>query len=106
MILDFIKDNWQLIASVLTLICSLVIFILKKKPVMNEMDCILLKVMEKLPEWIAQAESLKGAEVKKSLVIESVKKFVKDEFSINLPDSYVALIGTYIENILLTPQKK
>ena len=106
MFFDFIKDNWQLIASVITLICSLVIFILKKKPVMNEMDCILLKVMEKLPEWISQAESLKGAEVKKSLVIESVKKYVKDEFSINLPDSYVALVGSYIENILLTPQKK
>lgn len=105
MVIDFIKENWQLIASVITLICSLVIFILKKKPVINEMDCILLKVLEKLPSWISQAESLKGADVKKSLVIESVKKYVKSEFSYSLPDSYIALIDSYIEKILETPQK-
>lgn len=105
MILDFIVKYWDLIASLILVIASIIIMAIRKKPVINEMDTILLKVLEKLPDWIQQAESLKGAEVKKSLVIESCKKYVLNQFSLNLSDEYVALIGSYIEAYLSTPQK-
>lgn len=102
---DFILTYWKEIVSLLLVIASVVIAALKKKPVINEMDNIILKVLEKLPEFINSAENFKGADVKKALVLESVKKFVKDQFSVNLPDSYIESIGIMIEAILSTPQK-
>lgn len=105
-ILDFIFDYWREIVSTVAVIASIVIMCIRKKPVINEMDNIILKVLEKLPEFINSAETFKGADVKKALVLESVKKFVKDQFSVNLPDTYLESIGCMIEAILSTPQKK
>lgn len=105
MMIDFLKLYWKEIVSLFLVIASVVIAALKKKPVINEMDNIILKVLEKLPEFINSAENFKGADVKKALVLESVKKFVKDQFSVNLPDSYIESIGMMIEAILSTPQK-
>ena len=103
---EFILTYWREIVSTIAVIASIIIMAIKKKPVINEMDNIILKVLEKLPEFINSAETFKGADVKKALVIESVKKFVKEQFSINLPDSYIESIGSMIEAILSTPQKK
>lgn len=105
-VLDFIVKYWDILASAILVIASIIIMAIKKKPVINEMDNILLKVLEKLPEWISSAESLKGAEVKKSIVLESVKKYVAEQFSLTLPDQYIAFISAKIEDILSTPQKK
>ena len=103
---EFILTYWREIVSTIAVIASIIIMAIKKKPVINEMDNIILKVLEKLPEFINSAETFKGADVKKALVIESVKKYVKEQFSINLPDSYIESIGFMIEAILSTPQKK
>ena len=105
MVINFLLTYWKEIISLLLVIASVVIAALKKKPVINEMDNIILKVLEKLPEFINSAENFKGADVKKALVLESVKKFVKDQFSVNLPDTYIESIGSMIEAILSTPQK-
>lgn len=105
-VIDFIVKYWDIIVSLVMVIASLVLALIKKKPVLNEMDNILLKVLDKLPEWINSAETLKGADVKKSLVLESVKKYVSNEFSVILPQSYIDFIGSKIEDILSTPQKK
>ena len=102
---DFIITYWREIVSTIAVIASIIIMAIKKRPVINEMDNIILKVLEKLPEFINSAENFKGADVKKALVIESVKKFVKEQFSVNLPDSYIESIGLMIESILSTPQK-
>lgn len=104
-IVNFLLDNWRMIVEIIILVVSLVVWLIKKKPNINEIDNILLKVFEKLPEWINSAETLKGAEVKKTLVMESVKKFIKEQFSVILPDSYINMIGCYVESILSTPQK-
>lgn len=104
-VLQFFQIYWREILAVLSVIATLVIWFIKKKPSLNELDNILLKVLEVLPTFILQAESIKGAEEKKALVLESVRVFVKDQFSINLPDTVMALVGTWIENILSTPQK-
>lgn len=105
-VIDFIVKYWDIIVSLVMVIASVVLALIKKKPVLNEMDNILLKVLDKLPEWINSAETLKGADVKKSLVLESVKKYVSNEFSVILPQSYIDFIGSKIEDILSTPQKK
>lgn len=104
--INFILEHWDVIVSLLMVIASVVLALIKKKPVLNEMDNILLKVLDKLPEWINSAETLKGADVKKSIVLESVKKYVSNEFSVILPQSYIDFIGSKIEDILSTPQKK
>ena len=105
-ITQFLLTYWREIVSTIAVIASIIIMAIKKRPVINEMDNIILKVLEKLPEWINSAESFKGADVKKALVLESVKKYVKDQFSVNLPDTYLESISQMIEVILSTPQKK
>lgn len=102
---EFCLQHWDFISSIILVIASVVIMAIKKKPVLNAMDNILIEVFSRLPEWINSAEALKGAEVKKALVLESAKKFVKDQFSMDLPESYISLIGEKVEAILSTPQK-
>lgn len=104
--LNFIKDNLSLIISIILVIISFVVSLCRKRPKMNEMDNILLATLEKLPELIRNAETFKGADVKKTLVLESVKTFVKDQFSVILSDQMLAFIGYQVEQILSTPQKK
>ena len=104
--IQFLLDNWQSLLSVILVILSFVLALIRKKPSINELDNILVEVLEKLPEWINSAETLKGAEVKKALVLESVKKYVKEKFSLNLSSSVLASIDSMIESILSTPQKK
>lgn len=120
--LEFLEKYWQVIAALLSVVASIVIWCLKKKPVLNQMDTILLAVFENLTQIINQVELLKckpvetelgtagvvtiSSEDKKSLALYAVKEFVKKQFSVNLPDSYISLIGKWIEDILSTPQKK
>lgn len=104
-IFDFILLHWETFASIILVIASIVLALLRKKPVLNEVDNILIQVLERLPGWICDAEVIKGAQEKKALVIASVRKFVKDQFSVNLPDSFYISLGQYIEIILSTPQK-
>lgn len=105
-VFDWLIDNYRLVIDFIVVIISLVFFFCRRKKVVNEMDNILLKVLEKLPSWINDAESFSGADVKKSLVLEAAKKFVMDEFSMNLPQSYLDFISSRIEDILSTPKKK
>lgn len=104
--INFIVEYRDIFAFIISVILSVIIMVIKKKPVINEMDKILLVVLEKLPEFINEAESFKGADVKKTIVLESVKKYVEDQFSVILPDSFIGLIGSKVEAILSTPQKK
>lgn len=105
-VLDFIIQYREILVSLLLCLLTFLIQFLRKKPVINQVDTILLCVLEKLPQFINSVESAKGGELKKVLVLESVKEYVKSEFSVNLPDSFIAFIGSHVENILSTPQKK
>lgn len=106
MVISFFKDNLSLIISIILVIISFIVSLCRKRPKMNEMDNILLATLEKLPEFIRSAETFKGADVKKTLVLESVKTFVKNQFSVILSDQMIAFIGYQVEQILSTPQKK
>ena len=73
-IVEFYQNNkelCQLIAYVLvSVISTIVLCLIKKKKVVNDMDLILKEVFERLPGLINDAEPFKGAELKKSLVME------------------------------------
>lgn len=104
-ILYFIVNHLEIIISSILVIISLVLQLIKKKPQLNEIDNILIRVLIRLPQWIQSAEFLEGADVKKTMVLNAVKKYVKDEFSLILPQSSLDFISARIEDILSTPQK-
>lgn len=108
-VLNFIianKEVFKLLAYLLiSVISTIIVVALKKKRVLNELDLILLKVFEKLPDFINQAELLKGPEVKKEFVLECIKQFVKENFSVNLAPTALNCLMAHVEKILSTPQK-
>ena len=108
-IIQFITENKELFKILLYILISVIstilVISLKKKKILNEMDLIILKVFEKLPDFINQAEVLKGPEVKLQFVLKCIEEFVKQEFSVNLPLSVLNSFRTPIEKILSTPQK-
>lgn len=105
--INFIIDNWQFFATFLSSVIGFIVVVfIKKKPVYNEFDNILVEIYSNLPAFIKAAEVFKGAENKKALVIESVKKFVLTHFHYSLTESQLSLIGFMVEEILSTPQKK
>lgn len=96
----------KLIWLIIVVISTIVVCCSKKKNVLNELDNILKEVLQRLPEWINQAEVFDGAEVKKQFVLRCAITFVKEQFSVILPASLIQVIGNAIEDILSTPQKK
>lgn len=103
---EFFVQNWQFfVALFVSVITSVMVWFIRKKPVLNEMDNILLRILENLPIWIIEVETLKGADVKKTAVLETCKKYARDEFSVILPQTIISYLGTCIEYILETPQK-
>lgn len=105
-VLNFFKDNWRILAECLLVVLSFVVLLIKKKPVLNQFDNILLWVFNKLPSLINDVESIKDGTIKKELVLQSVIKLVKSQFSYNLSDTDLAVVSSYIEAILSTPHKK
>lgn len=55
-VLNFLLENWQLLAMVLVLILEIVVFFLKKKPQVNLDDHIKSLIDEFLPGFILLAE--------------------------------------------------
>ena len=109
-LIQFLFDYWQFIVYILvSVITTIVVLVLKKKKVVNELDNILKIVLANLPRIVLSAEELIGSGngvEKKQVVLYSVIKFVKDQFSVDLPDSLIAYISERIEDILAAPQKK
>lgn len=103
-ILNFIVTNYRLIIEVVILIISVVVFILRKKPVSD--------ILSQLYGWIivgvnnAEKTDLKGAD-KLDHVVTFVMTAFHDKYgqSAKLPCS-IAYIEFLIESILSTPQKK
>lgn len=103
---EFFVQNWQFIVAVsISVLSSIGVWLIRKKPVLNQMDTILLCVLEKLPIWIQEVECLKGSDVKRTAVLNTASKYVLDVFHVNLSSECISLIGSWIEDILATPQK-
>ena len=108
-ILNFIITNKRLILEVVILIISVVVFILRKKPI-KFTDSVKTELIYWLPSAIIQAEKsgLKGEE-KYVCCLEWLYKFMCLENSMLFDEflqQYESFLGPQIEAILSTPQKK
>lgn len=102
-IFNFLRENWQVIASVITLIISVVVAIIRKKPV----DTIFSAIFKCSLEAVKEAENtgLKGLE-KLRYCVGLVEACLKANYPNINPISYYGYIVDVIEDILTTPQKK
>ena len=105
-ILEFLKEHYDLILGCLSFIISVVILIVKKRPVFNNMDAIKEDILEVLPSLIVQVENPGFGSGKKANVMELVKVYLEKKYHFYEFDTIKDFVGKAIENILETPQKK
>lgn len=108
MIWNFIKDNWKLILEIVVLIVSVVMFIVRKKPV-KVVDTIKQSICTWLPGIVSAAEGsgLKGQDKLKYAIDLLYNVFVSDYLTRDEFDNkYLSFVTSQIEAILATPQKK
>lgn len=112
----FIVDNWKIILEVILLILSVVLFILKKKPV-KVVDSVKTFIVRALPTFINSAEKYVDVfeptrkitgEEKMRMVLHDCYTFMIDELGVPQEDLciYTSWLREAIEDILDTPQKK
>ena len=111
LILDFILDNWYYILSILILLLSFIISIVRKRANSNLVDSVKSSLLELLPSFISLAEvSEVPGEDKKNFVINLALDRISSLLGCKLSDvdkSYwVSFITSSLESILSTPQKK
>lgn len=106
-IIDFIVKYWREIASLVVLLISVLIQLVKKKPVLNKLDEIKEDVLEILPILINKVEEPGNGQRKKNAVLQLVKQYMKKRWCLkDCPEWLELWVDDSIENILSTPTKK
>lgn len=102
--LEFLQLYGSYLLSAIIILFDLVLFpILKTKFNEKAKDYNLLKILEKLPIYITEAEDLfTNGKSKLAYVLQKVNL----ECLVNKTEYNEEVIKTYIENILKTPKKK
>ena len=111
LILDFIFDNWYYLLSILILLLSFIISIVRKRANSNLVDSVKSSLLELLPSFISLAEvSEVPGEDKKNFVINLALDRISSLLGCKLSDAdksyWVSFISSSLESILSTPQKK
>lgn len=111
LILDFIVDNWYYLLSILILLLSFIISIVRKRANSNLVDSVKSSLLELLPSFISLAEvSEVPGEDKKNFVINLALDRISSLLGCKLSDAeksyWVSFISSSLESILSTPQKK
>ena len=111
LILDFIVDNWYYLLSILILLLSFIISIVRKRANSNLVDSVKSSLLELLPSFISLAEvSEVPGEDKKNFVINLALDRISSLLGCKLSDTdrayWVSFITSSLESILSTPQKK
>ena len=111
LILDFIRDNWYYLLSILILLLSFIISIVRKRANSNLVDSVKSSLLELLPSFISLAEiSEVPGEDKKNFVINLALDRISSLLGCKLSDAdssyWVSFISSSLESILSTPQKK
>lgn len=111
LILDFIVDNWYYLLSILILLLSFIISIVRKRANSNLVDSVKSSLLELLPSFISLAEvSEVPGEDKKNFVINLALDRISSLLGCKLSDTerayWVSFISSSLESILSTPQKK
>lgn len=111
LILDFILDNWYYLLSILILLLSFIVSIVRKRANSNLVDSVKSSLLELLPSFISLAEvsEVPGAD-KKTFVINLALDRISSLLGCKLSDAdksyWVSFISSSLESILSTPQKK
>ena len=111
LVLDFILDNWYYLLSILILLLSFLISIVRKRANSNLVDSVKSSLLELLPSFISLAEiSEVPGEDKKNFVINLALDRISSLLGCKLSDAdisyWVSFISSSLESILSTPQKK
>ena len=111
LVLDFILDNWYYLLSILILLLSFLISIVRKRANSNLVDSVKSSLLELLPSFISLAEiSEVPGEDKKNFVINLALDRISSLLGCKLSDAeksyWVSFITSSLESILSTPQKK
>ena len=109
---NFILAYWQFLISVILLLATFIVALIKGlKKGLSISDIILGFVLDQVPMWINDAEStnLTGEE-KRIQVLNKAIQFTSKQLGRKLSEQESSLIATHvstkIEEILSTPQKK
>lgn len=110
-VLDFIVDNWYYLLSILILLLSFIISLVRKRANSNLVDSVKSSLLELLPSFISLAEvSEVPGEDKKNFVINLALDRISSLLGCKLSDAdksyWVSFISSSLESILSTPQKK
>ena len=108
--LEFLKCYWRELASLLCLVGSLVIFLIKK-PVTSSLDSdILSNLAVLICGWMKSVEAPGNGDYKKSTVINLALRWIKKRLGRDLSEDEVNYwskrISVLIELFLTTPTKK
>lgn len=106
MLFDFIKNHYELIGSIILVLISFILTLVKKKPSFNLMDSIKNYILEMLPIWIISVECTGKGSLKKDLVLNLIKEAIAKKFSFYNFSSIEEWCSNQVENILSTPSKK
>lgn len=106
MFFEFIKNHYELIGSILLILISIILTLVKKKPVINKIDEVKAYILEVLPGIIKEVECPGHGIDKKLLVLNSVKLLIATKFNFYDFESIKLFVSEAIENILSTPTKK
>lgn len=110
-VLDFIVDNWYYLLSILILLLSFIVSLVRKRANSNLIDSVKSSLLELLPSFISLAEvSEVPGEDKKNFVINLALDRISSLLGCKLSDAdksyWVSFISSSLESILSTPQKK
>lgn len=106
MFIDFIKNHYELIGSIILVLISFILTIVKKRPSINLIDTIKNYILETLPDLIKQVEVPGRGSTKKNLVLKLVAGNIARKFGFYDFASIEAWTIEQLENILSTPSKK
>ena len=110
--IEFLKAHYDFVLSCILFILTLVVFIIRKRPVtkVGLLSEIKEKVLERIPLLISMVEHPKDGDAKKNLVIESSLEFITQLVGHTLSDVerdyFVTFVSNSIESILNTPERK
>lgn len=106
-ILNFVLTYWRQIFDICCVVVSVIILIIKKRPVINVLDEIKKDILTFLPDVINSVEAPGNGEEKLAAVIEIVHGYlIKKYGSLVNWNSLDDFIIDSVESILSTPTKK
>lgn len=108
---EFLINNWYYLVSILILIASFIVAIVRKKASMNVSDAIKASLSEYIPEFIKIAEFTKDTGKNKlefviQLGLDKVSSLLGVSLSYAQCEYWTSYIKKLTESILETPEKK